>query len=202
MIRVGRVKMRGFQRVQNNLNAALAKMKYDSTAALTEVAMEIHSEADFISPTIPEDTSNLRNSRFIVNNLGRVAWGSHPRFSSKDHWGRYKRGAAREAYIDHLNALQKYMAKATLMSKKKDPVVILGYSVDYAVYPHEMGKGSVRTGQAIKWTRPGSGPKFFQAAMDRKRREILWRVKKEAGFYTRKKLPMSTMKALARRTRR
>jgi len=46
------------------------------------------------------------------------------------------------------------------------PAVICGFSAGYAVYVHEMIG-------AVNWTRPGSGPKFFQSALRRNQDKIL-----------------------------
>jgi hypothetical protein len=46
------------------------------------------------------------------------------------------------------------------------PAVICGFSANYAVYVHEMIG-------AVHWTRPGSGPKFFQSALRRNQDKIL-----------------------------
>ena len=46
------------------------------------------------------------------------------------------------------------------------PAVICGFSANYAVFVHEMIG-------AVNWTRPGSGPKFFQSALRRNQDKIL-----------------------------
>ena len=45
--------------------------------------------------------------------------------------------------------------------------IIFGFNANYAVYVHEMG------GNDINWSRPGSGPKFLQAAVRRNTKEIV-----------------------------
>lgn len=54
------------------------------------------------------------------------------------------------------------------------PAVILGFSANYAAYVHEMIGGNVR------WTRPGSGPKFLQAVLRRDQGQILKIIHQEA----------------------
>ncbi len=52
----------------------------------------------------------------------------------------------------------------------RDPVVVMGYTASYAFVAHEMvDKG----GKAINWSRPGSGPKWFEAALNRNHARIL-----------------------------
>lgn len=55
------------------------------------------------------------------------------------------------------------------------PSLIIGFSANYAVFVHEMvdfgrGEGNVF---AINWNRPNSGPKFFEACLNRNHDEIL-----------------------------
>ena len=51
------------------------------------------------------------------------------------------------------------------------PAVICGFSANYAVFVHEML--SSKTDNPINWSRPGSGPKFFQSALRRNQDKIL-----------------------------
>ena len=50
------------------------------------------------------------------------------------------------------------------------PSHLIGYTANYAAYVHEMVGGE---GGAINWSRPGSGAKWFQAALGRNRKKIL-----------------------------
>lgn len=54
-----------------------------------------------------------------------------------------------------------------ILLKGKDPGIIFGFTANYAFWVHEM------IGQGINWSRPGSGPKFMQAALNRNVRVIL-----------------------------
>jgi len=49
----------------------------------------------------------------------------------------------------------------------KNPVVVMGFSAEYAVYVHENME------PAVNWGRPGSGPKFFEAAFKRNKQAML-----------------------------
>ena len=55
-----------------------------------------------------------------------------------------------------------------------NPFLTMGFSQNYAVYVHEM------IGANVKWKRPGSGPKFFQAAFRRNKDRILEVIREEA----------------------
>lgn len=52
------------------------------------------------------------------------------------------------------------------------PRLDIGFSASYAVYVHEM-IGPTKGGKQINWNRPGSGPKFLEAALNRNMEEIL-----------------------------
>lgn len=57
--------------------------------------------------------------------------------------------------------------------------IIMGFSADYAVYVHEM-LGPTKSGKPINWSRPDSGPKFFESAIKRNTDKILEIIGKEA----------------------
>jgi hypothetical protein len=55
----------------------------------------------------------------------------------------------------------------------RKPVVIMGFAASYAVLVHE------RIGADINWNRPGSGGKFFEAALVRNKEEIIQIIQNE-----------------------
>jgi len=55
--------------------------------------------------------------------------------------------------------------------------LLIGFSAGYATHVHEMvDKG----GKKINWSRPGSGPKFFETALNRGRAAILALIQQHA----------------------
>ena len=48
--------------------------------------------------------------------------------------------------------------------------IVLGFNANYAIFVHEMMDNS---GKKINWSRPGSGPKFFEAALKRNKENVL-----------------------------
>lgn len=54
--------------------------------------------------------------------------------------------------------------------------IIFGFGANYAVYVHERVKGA-KWGDGVvgdvKWTKPGSGPKFFEEALKRNETQML-----------------------------
>ena len=58
-----------------------------------------------------------------------------------------------------------------------NPLVKIGFTAGYAWFVHEMvDKGSKR----INWSRPGSGPKFLEAALKRNKKAMLEEIRREA----------------------
>lgn len=65
----------------------------------------------------------------------------------------------------------------TQIRKVKQFGLVMGFSSNYAVFVHEMvDRGSRR----INWKRPGSGPKFFEAALRRNTKQIFQIIAKNA----------------------
>jgi len=67
----------------------------------------------------------------------------------------------------------------------KGPTILMGFTANYALFVHEMlenrfgstfGAGSI-SGKEINWSRPGSGPKFFESALKRNVDKILETIK-------------------------
>ena len=176
MKRAGRVKMHGFKKVERNLQYALSGLNNNATEALVDVARDIHYGANRNSPVIPQNTGDLIRSRFIVDNKGKspLGFGTRKHFvgEQKKSGGWKKDRSPGEMQSEHTMIINKYKARA---ETKKHPFVTLGYSAWYGVYPHEMG--------SVKWTRRGSGPKFFQTALYRKAKELSRKVYEEANLH-------------------
>ena len=56
------------------------------------------------------------------------------------------------------------------------PSIIIGFTANYAVFVHEM----VDRGKGINWSRPGSGPKFFETSLLTTTPEMLMAIQKRA----------------------
>lgn len=55
--------------------------------------------------------------------------------------------------------------------------VVCGFGANYAIYVHEMVD---KSGKAINWSRPGSGPKFFESSFKRNSQRVLQIIKENA----------------------
>ncbi len=172
------VNVKGVRKVKKNLKRAIKETKTNTTGGLATFARKIHRSANSNTPLIPKDTGNLIQSRFVVDDSGSVTFGKKPRFSSKGADGRYHRGRARAAYLDHQKTIHKYLGKA---KRSDDPVAYCGYSVDYAIFVHELGLTVRPKAAPINWTRPGSGRHFFTAAINREANKAIKIVEKKAN---------------------
>jgi len=63
------------------------------------------------------------------------------------------------------------------LQAKAKPAVLMGFTANYALYVHEMMDSG---GKKINWSRPNSGPKFFEAAIKRNVKKIIEIIAKRA----------------------
>lgn len=165
----------GFDKVRRRMQYAFDRMGYNSLQGMVDVARKVHISAKTVSPTIPRDTGNLASSRFIVTSRGTVPWGLGAKFTNRG-MNRIYKDRAQETRVDHQQAIAKYRNRAKI---SKGKMVIFGYSARYAPIVHELGV-TVRSGETINWTVPGSGPKFFQAAINREANKMLATIGRKA----------------------
>jgi hypothetical protein len=130
----------------------------------------IHTDMQTKIPLEPEDTGNLRASWFYVGSRGAIYAGEGARFRAKrSPDGGISASAAAKAErlrSEHYKKLWGYVSEAKAMARARGPSVIFGYTAYYAPIVHEMPEG-------VNWTRPGSGPKFLEAAVRRNRAKIV-----------------------------
>jgi hypothetical protein len=117
---------------------------------------------DTESPTIPVDTGNLRQSWFVTTSKGNVD-GQNPEFKGKD---------AGKMHTQHSSVVPNMQALATAKGNKNKPLLIMGFSANYATFVHE--------NVGANFQRPGAGAKFFESAIKNHEGEILGVIKKEA----------------------
>jgi len=151
------VAVQGLDNVLRNLNNEIAKIKGASVRGLLEAAIHIRQDMAHTPPLVPVDYRNLEASWFITS--GTVTQGNSPNFKGDD---------AAAASHDHSKLIGESSAKA---KASIHPLVIMGFSASYAAAVHERMTSS--SGKAINWSRPGSGPKFFESALTRNRGKIL-----------------------------
>ena len=150
----------GLDKVMKNLNNEISKIENRSLKGMIRSTIIIRRSMEDTTPTIPVDQGNLRASWFTVSSKGETAQGSTAAFKGED---------AGKMSAQHSSTISS--AKAALATERR-PVVMMGFSANYAGWVHEM--------IGVNWKRPGSGAKFFQAAIRRNFRPVLRAIANDA----------------------
>ena len=171
MARLNGFYIAGLEAVMAHLNKEIANITGRTSAGLARACLEIKRETETTSPLTPVDTGNMRASCFIaINGLGGgLKDGQSPRFSDIGADGTVHKGAAEVAAQRHQEVT---VAALSEVMSVRYPYAIMGYSAYYAGWVHE-------NMEASHWSRPGSGPKWFEQAVIRSHDKILRLIKKE-----------------------
>lgn len=143
--------LQGVNNVMRQLNKALDTAKVTSMKGFIECAIVVRRDMATTSPTVPVDTRNLDHSWFVVAASGNNGGGTF-----KDT------GPTSEG--------KPVSAAMTAVKSQKSPALIMGFSANYAVFVHEDMNANFK--------RPGSGPKFLEAALKRNKGKMLDIIKK------------------------
>lgn len=141
----------GIDQVMRNLNKELKKIHRKATKGMIEAMILVRRDMDKTPPLIPVDFGNLRVSWFITAGETTPVKG-----------GEFKGENAGEMGQEHATAVSTSAAEA---KSYRFPVVVGGFSASYATEIHEL--------KFEKGKRPGSGPKFFETALNRNRDKML-----------------------------
>jgi hypothetical protein len=154
---LGNTGIKGFDEVMKNLNDEIVKIKGRTMQGLIKAAIVIRRDMDRTPPLIPVKTGNLRASWFVVTAKGVKS--NRPSFKALDTPA--KTALLNESYNSAIAEAQGLVAGRTSF-------IVIGFGANYAMPVHEMyGKGDV------KWSRPNSGPKFFQSAVNKNKDAVL-----------------------------
>jgi hypothetical protein len=146
----------GAEKVLANLNAAVKKIEGKITMkGLIESAIIIRRNME---PMIPRDIGNLRASWFVVTAYSDVSAGGE--FKGKDA------GKQTSLYNE-----ARSNAKA-VAGKIKQPVVIMGFTANYAAVVHES--------ENMHFQYATAESKFFEKALNRTQKEVLTTLQKSA----------------------
>lgn len=162
----------GIDKLMDDINKRIEGAKKGALAGMIRGAMLIQREAEDNEPLNPVDTGNMRASFIIVASRVGVAEGESPEFSDIGHDGKTIPGAAARAAEAHSSILAEAQAEA---ESSKGLTVIFGYASAYAAAVHENME------ESVNWSRPGSGPKFFESAIERSQDEVVRLIKKGVG---------------------
>jgi hypothetical protein len=169
MIKIGMAKpgrkvfTKSLSRTLNSMNKAIEKIPGRSLQGLIQASRLIRNDMDQTPPLIPVRYGNLRRSYFSVTSTPATIRGRNPHFSSV----KYKPDEKRTLEEGHAQMLKAKSAQAFRSGERSGPTVIMGFSAYYGLYVHEM------VDPKVNWTRPNSGPKFFQASIRRNKKEVL-----------------------------
>lgn len=154
---MAKMTIKGIDEVMKNLNKALKQMQGTVTnAGFIKVAVAVRQSMNSQIPLIPVDTGNLRASFFtVIKGRGQVDMANPA--PVKPHRIPAKHIAFQKTFVAQMNGLSQ---------SKNYPNMIFGFSANYAAIVHEDMKPK-------NWNVPGSGPKFFQAHLERLQGEIL-----------------------------
>ncbi len=146
------VTLSGLNDVMNNLKKEIDLIEGRTLAGLIQGAIIVRRDMEKTSPKTPLDLGNLRASFFTVTTKG-VDAGSTPDFKGS------QAATLQSTHVTTLSSL------GTALTKSKNPIVVFGFSANYAVWVHE--------NIGAKFKRPGTGAKFLEAAVSRNTNEIL-----------------------------
>ena len=146
-----------FAAIQARLNLELKKVEGGTVEGLMEASIHVRRETEDVTPVTPVDKGNLRQSYFAAASNGKKV--NDPVGS-----GRFKGPKASEMKADHSTLIGECKGIA---STSKDPLVIMGYSANYAAPVHEM------VGRRFHRRDKVAGPKWFETAVYRNRDKIV-----------------------------
>lgn len=164
-------KIKGLEQVMRNLNTRINSIPDRTLKGIIRGVAQIRRDMDKTAPLIPVDKGNLRASFFVVTSQGAVPQGASPRFKQTGKKTTLTASEMAKLQSVHANTISEMMSRAKALSSK-GPFVVFGFGAYYALYVHEM--------VGVNWTRPGSGPKFLENAVDRNTAYVLYTVAKEA----------------------
>ncbi len=148
--------IQGVDELMENLNKEIEQIKGRSMKGLIKAAIIIRRSMDHTPPLIPLLTGNLRASWFVVSAKGLKS--EIPTFTGDK---------ADEVQNDFNDAVNEAKAEVSAIGKH-GLFIVIGFGANYSAAVHEMyGKGDVN------WSRPNSGPKFFESAVKRNKDKIL-----------------------------
>jgi hypothetical protein len=154
------------QNILRNLNREIMKIEGATQEGLIRATNKIHQETEKGGVRVPVDLSNLSHSFFYVTAAGRIGKGGGKSYTPEGNAANFVGKNAGQLAAGHAALLTESIGKAkALAATYKGPIVIAGYSANYALWVHEM--------IGAKFQRKGAGPKWFEIAIKTKQAEIL-----------------------------
>ena len=152
-------KLRGMKKFMRNFNDEVRKIRGRTHRGLIEAAIVLQRAAE---PGTPIDTGNLRASWFIVSYKSGPEV-SVPKFTGED---------AGKLANNHTRVLSAAFSLAQGMGSFANPVVVFGYSANYAVFVHEAVDATFQ--------RPTAHARWLYAAMQVSQDKMLDKIHQHA----------------------
>ena len=127
------IRLEGIESAIKDINKYLVDYKGETDKVFFEFYAKVRQDAMTVTPTVPKDTGNLRNSMFFTYSKGR-----------KDGSG---------AKQDN-NLISRCESECKIAYTINKPVAIIGFAAEYAARVHEAVNQRFRE--------PGSGAKYFE----------------------------------------
>jgi len=151
------VKLTGIDKVMKNLSQEVSKIEGRTLGGLIRGSILVRRHMAHNSPKVPIDFGNLNASWFTTTASGKGEE-SQPSFKGSN---------AGELASSH----SAIMARAkSLAASTGYPVLYMGFTANYAFWVHE--------NVGAKFSRPGSGAKFFESALKTNKAAILEEIRK------------------------
>ena len=163
---IPRSNIEGVSKVFANINARLARLEGATVSGLIKAAAVIHNETEQGSVKTPIDLGNLRHSWFVVTSSSKIMAGGGTSRTPEGGAGSFSGPSASKFAAGHQSMLVEMKGRAEALSKVySGPFLIMGYSVDYAMWVHEMVGAKFKT--------EGTDAKWFQAALNKHQDSIV-----------------------------
>lgn len=168
IFKVPRTNIEGCDRAMAAVNRRISRfIQYGTLGGLLKAVALVRRDMDKSYPKIPRDLGNLRSSFFVTSSSGKIAMGGGKEHSATGASGNFVGPKASQIAADHTTTLSEMAPMAKALSKTYGgPVVIFGFSANYAMYVHEMWD------QSIRWKHPQSGPGYFTVHLEKNKEKM------------------------------
>ena len=163
-------KLKGVDKFMRNLNNEIRKLEGRTLDGLIEAAIVLQREAE---PGTPIDTGNLRASWFTVTTKSDKSKKVAPES------GKFKsKGITPEQLAqlrsDHIRVKESGQALVKAFGKSSEPLVMFGYTANYAVFVHEI--------LDLAFQRPTAQSRWLFKAMQTAKPKMLIAIQRKARF--------------------
>ena len=127
------VRLEGIESAIKDINKYLVDYKGETDKVFFEFYAKVRQDAMTVTPTVPKDTGNLRNSMFFTYSKGTKGG----------------RGEKQDSSL-----ISRCQAECSIAYTINKPTAIIGFAAEYAAVVHEAVNQRFRE--------PGSGAKYFE----------------------------------------